>query len=220
MSRVLLSVLLVLVAVFALAPSMPAAAIGLADCQIPCPGFGGFPTGFGTVPAGFGTFPAGFGTFPAGFGGLTPATTAATTATTATTAVTDRGCGRGPGIQNVSAGAITELPRVTISIQDGFFLPAELTVQRGTVVRWVNQGTQPHTTTRFGSWDSGILRPGESCIAWFVTPGSWDYLSIVAADDGRMTGVINVSETPIGGGPPAPAPATVPGTTGPGTTSP
>ena len=101
------------------------------------------------------------------------------------------GCGSGQ--QNVAASAIAELPSVTISIQDGFYLPAQLTVPAGTRVIWVNQGSQPHTTTSWDRWDSGVLRPGQSCEAWFVTPGTYDYLSIVAADGGTMTGSITVA---------------------------
>jgi hypothetical protein len=52
-----------------------------------------------------------------------------------------RGCGSGQ--QNVPAGAIAGLPSVTIGIQDGFFLPDQLTVPAGTRVIWVNQGDRP-----------------------------------------------------------------------------
>jgi plastocyanin len=109
-----------------------------------------------------------------------------------------RGCGSGQ--QSVRAGAISELPRVTIGVYDGFFLPAEVSVVPGTIVVWRNMGSNPHTTTAWNRWDSGVLRPGEACMAWFVTPGSYDYLSIVAADGGTMTGTVTVEGTPIGGG--------------------
>jgi plastocyanin len=109
-----------------------------------------------------------------------------------------RGCGSGQ--QSVAAGAISELPRVTVGIYDGFFLPAEITVAPGTIVVWRNMGDQPHTTTAWNRWDSGVLRHGESCMAWFVTPGSYDYLSIVAADGGTMMGNVTVDGPPIGSG--------------------
>ena len=112
-----------------------------------------------------------------------------------------RGCGGGQ--QSVPASAIAELPRVTVSIYDGFFLPAEVTVPRGTIVAWTNRGSQSHTTTSWDRWDSGILRPGESCMAWFVTPGTYQYLSIVAADGGLMTGSVTVDTSAIGSGPSA-----------------
>jgi plastocyanin len=100
------------------------------------------------------------------------------------------GCGRGE--QSVPAGAIAGLPSVTISIVDGAFVPDQVTVPAGTRVVWVNNGTQPHTSTAWDRWDSGVLRPGQGCEAWFVTPGSYDYLSIVAADGGTMRGTITV----------------------------
>jgi plastocyanin len=101
-----------------------------------------------------------------------------------------RGCGSGQ--QSVPAAAISGLPAVTIGIYDGFFLPAEVTVAAGTRVIWVNNGDRPHTTTAWNRWDSGVLMPGERCEAWFVTPGSYDYLSIVAADGGTMRGTVAV----------------------------
>ena len=107
-----------------------------------------------------------------------------------------RGCGSGQ--QQVAASAIAELPRVNVAIYDGFFLPAEVTIPRGSIVVWTNQGTNAHSTTARDRWDSGVLRPGESCEAWFVTPGTYEYLSSTAADGGAMAGSITVEPTAIG----------------------
>jgi len=123
-----------------------------------------------------------------------------------------RGCSWGQ--QTVPGSAIAELPRVTVNIYDGFFVPSEISVRPGTVVIWVNQGSAPHTSTSWDRWDTGILRPGESCATWFVTPGTYQYLSIVAADGGMMTGTVRVEGPPIGGGAPA-APAAPPAPTAP-----
>jgi len=101
-----------------------------------------------------------------------------------------RGCGGGQ--QSVPAGAIADLPSVTVSIQDGFFVPDQLAVPAGTRIVWVNRGDRPHTTTAWNRWDSGVMMPGQSCEAWFVTPGSYDYLSIVAADGGTMQANVTV----------------------------
>jgi plastocyanin len=101
------------------------------------------------------------------------------------------GCGRGQ--QNVGAPAISGLPTVTVAIHDGFFLPEEITVPAGTRVVWTNNGSGPHTTTAWNRWDSGVLMPGGRCQAWFVTPGTYEYLSIVAADGGTMRGTITVA---------------------------
>jgi|SRR5687768_14293041 plastocyanin len=172
MPRVVVSVLFAVAILFSFAPALPAEA----SCQLPWMGMGG--TGFG-CPVG---------------------TTTVGTTQTVSSAALPRGCGRGPDPQNVRASAISELPRVTIGIHDGFFLPAEISVAPGTVVVWRNMGSNPHTTTAWNRWDSGVMRPGDACMAWFVTPGSYDYLSIVAADGGTMTGTVTVEGTPIGGG--------------------
>ncbi|HEY7062129.1 MAG TPA: cupredoxin domain-containing protein [Chloroflexota bacterium] len=114
-----------------------------------------------------------------------------------------RGCGSGQ--QSVPAAAIADLPRVQVSIYDGFFLPAEVTVPRGAIVVWTNHGSSVHTATAGDRWDSGSLRPGESCEAWFVSPGTYNYVSSVAADSGAMTGTITVAENAIGTRPSASA---------------
>jgi plastocyanin len=114
------------------------------------------------------------------------------------TGATINGCGAGQ--QSVSPRAIAGLPRVTIGIYDGFYLPNEVTVRPGTVVVWENRGSTPHSTTAWDHWDSGVLRPGGSCAAWFVTPGTYSYLSIVATDGGTMTGTVTVAGAPIGAG--------------------
>src|SRR5262249_42726995 len=101
---------------------------------------------------------------------------------------------------NVSPGDIAQLPQVRIGIYDGFFNPSEATVPAGTVVVWENRSSRPHTTTAWGRWNSGVMQPGDQCIAWFVTPGSYDYLSIVAADGGTMTGNITVAGSIEAGG--------------------
>jgi plastocyanin len=111
---------------------------------------------------------------------------------------TIRGCGEGQ--QSVPASAIANLPQVTVQIYDGFFAPSDLTVRPGTVVVWVNRSSARHTTTSWDRWDSGILRPGERCATWFVTLGTYEYLSIVAADQGLVTGTVTVAGPPIGPG--------------------
>jgi plastocyanin len=131
-----------------------------------------------------------------------------------------RGCASGR--PSVPATSIAELPRVTINIYDGFYDPVDVTVVPGTVVVWVNRGTMPHSTTSWDFW-SEILHPGERCMAWFVTPGTYPYLSIVAADGGALTGSVTVAGPPI---PSGSSPATMgasptgtgrgPGSTGPG----
>lgn len=107
-----------------------------------------------------------------------------------------RGCEWGR--QTAPASALTELPRATVNIYDGTFAPNELSVRPGTLVVWANRGSSPHSATSWGFWDSGVLRAGDSCATWFVTPGTYQFLSIVAADGGTMTGTITVEGPPIG----------------------
>ena len=49
---------------------------------------------------------------------------------------------------------------VTVPIRDFFFDPADITVEPGTTVMWVNEGTHPHTfTSDDGQFDSETLMP-------------------------------------------------------------
>lgn len=108
-----------------------------------------------------------------------------------------RGCGMGE--RNISAADAAERPRVTINMYDDYFLPSEVSVPPGTLVVWRNMGDDPHTTTSWDRWNSGVLRPGQSCAALFQTPGTYQYLSIVADDGGRMTGTLTVAGEPLTG---------------------
>ena len=66
--------------------------------------------------------------------------------------------------------------RARVRIVDNRFRPRDLTVQRGTRVRWVNQGSNPHTTTsNRGIWDSGTLSTGESFQRRFGRRGTFNY---------------------------------------------
>jgi len=131
-----------------------------------------------------------------------------------------RGCSSGR--PTVPASGIADLPRVTINIFDGFYDPVDVTVVPGTVVEWVNRGTKPHSTTSWDYW-SEVLAPGERCLTWFVTPGTYPFLSIVASDGGALMGSVTVGGPPISSGPSTTStgsssmgPGTGPGSMGPG----
>src|SRR5215212_9061673 len=52
---------------------------------------------------------------------------------------------------------------VPVSIQDGYFDPADIPVASGTMVMWTNEGYEPHTVTSDdGLFDSGLLYPGDT----------------------------------------------------------
>lgn len=68
------------------------------------------------------------------------------------------------------------IPTVRIRMRDNVFRPRSVTIQRGTRVRWVNRGSNPHTTTSdTGLWDSGILSPGDSFARRFRRAGTFRY---------------------------------------------
>lgn len=89
----------------------------------------------------------------------------------------------------------------TVSAKDNSFDPATLNVQVGTTVRWVNNGSHPHTvTSNDGKWDSGDLAPGASYTVTFMTAGTYKYHCKHHKD---MVGTIVVGEpgkAPVGGG--------------------
>jgi plastocyanin len=84
---------------------------------------------------------------------------------------------------------------VTVRMEDNFFAPANITVEPGTTVTWVQSGDNPHTTTSYdGLWDSGLL-PGGSRQTFsftFEEPGTYDYFCIPHEDLG-MIGSVTVT---------------------------
>ena len=84
---------------------------------------------------------------------------------------------------------------VTVRMEDNFFAPANITVEPGTTVTWVQSGDNPHTTTSYdGLWDSGLL-PGGSRQTFsftFEEPGTYDYFCIPHEDLG-MVGSVTVT---------------------------
>jgi plastocyanin len=81
----------------------------------------------------------------------------------------------------VGAGERGNEPRgttaiVRVRIVDNAFRPRNLTIDRGTVVRWVNRGDRSHTTTsNTGVWDSGTLAPGDTFRRRFRRAGTFRY---------------------------------------------
>ena len=65
---------------------------------------------------------------------------------------------------------------VPVSVYDGYFDPADISVPSGTTVVWTNEGEKPHTVTAHdGSFASGTLYPGESYQVTFYEPGTYTY---------------------------------------------
>jgi plastocyanin len=84
---------------------------------------------------------------------------------------------------------------VMVSMEDNFFDPAQITVEPGTTVTWVQNGDNGHTTTSYdGLWDSGMLPggSGQTFSFTFDDPGTYDYYCIPHEDLG-MVGTVTVS---------------------------
>lgn len=63
-----------------------------------------------------------------------------------------------------------------VRIVDFRFRPRALTIERGDVVRWRNNGDVSHTSTSADAlWDSGTLAPGETFRRRFRRRGTFDY---------------------------------------------
>jgi plastocyanin len=68
-------------------------------------------------------------------------------------------------------------PIKTVVIQNFRFKPANITVKRGTKVRWINKDSTAHTATANNgrSFDSGLLRKGQRYTHTFKSAGKKRY---------------------------------------------
>src|SRR5215208_6813003 len=102
---------------------------------------------------------------------------------------------------------------VTVRMEDNFFEPANITVEPGTTVTWVQSGNNSHTTTSYdGLWDSGLLPggSGQTFSFTFNTPGTYRYFCRPHEAVG-MVGTVTVT----GGGDTTAAQPSMPTTGGP-----
>src|SRR5687767_15955488 len=98
---------------------------------------------------------------------------------------------------------------VTVRMEDNFFDPANITVEPGTTVTWVQSGNNPHTTTSYdGLWDSGMIEGGSggTFSYTFEEPGRYDYFCIPHESMG-MIGSVTVSDATATASPTATATA-------------
>jgi FtsP/CotA-like multicopper oxidase with cupredoxin domain len=67
---------------------------------------------------------------------------------------------------------------VLVEMLDNRFVPANLTVQAGTTVTWVNHGTNRHTTTGIDAfvWNSKPIKQDEKFSIIFPKPGTYRYI--------------------------------------------
>ena len=86
----------------------------------------------------------------------------------------------------------------TVSIEDFQFDPADVAIQPGDTIMWVNEGNTPHTVTSDdGQFDSEVLNPGESFMFTFPEAGTFSYHCEIHPS---MTGSVTVGAAAGGGG--------------------
>ncbi len=65
---------------------------------------------------------------------------------------------------------------VPVSVQDGYFDPADIAVPSGTTVMWTNDGYEPHTVTSHnGLFASEVLYPGDTYWVTLYGQGTTTY---------------------------------------------
>ena len=97
-----------------------------------------------------------------------------------------------PNAPSQTVNNVVDFRLVTIDIEPWGFFGRNTSVEPGTTVRWINMDNRSQTVTADdGSFDSGVLRPGEHFDFRFDEPGKWTYHSEQEPD---KTGSITVRE--------------------------
>lgn len=95
----------------------------------------------------------------------------------------------------MASAALAQGENVTVSMGDNFFDQADITVEQGSTVTWVQDGENPHTTTSYdGLWDSGMMAGGSGATSsyTFDEVGTFEYYCIPHEDLG-MVGTVTVT---------------------------
>jgi LPXTG-motif cell wall-anchored protein len=84
---------------------------------------------------------------------------------------------------------------MTVSIQDFFFDPGQLSVAPGTTVTWVNEGQAPHTVTSTDGkeLDSATLQPGDTYTFTFDEGDAGETYAYQCTIHPQMTASVTVS---------------------------
>src|SRR5918994_5625710 len=91
----------------------------------------------------------------------------------------------------------------SVNIGDNFFDPPNAAIEPGSTITWTNNGARPHTVTADdGSFDSGVLNPGDSYTVAFDGQGTVTYHCAIHPE---MRGSVTVGVGGGGGGSTAPA---------------
>lgn len=78
-----------------------------------------------------------------------------------------------------------------VSIGDHYFSPQTVTITAGDRVRWTNNGSADHQVYGVGgTWDSGVLNPGDTYTKTFSTAGTFDYYDLLHT---QATGTVQVN---------------------------
>jgi plastocyanin len=95
----------------------------------------------------------------------------------------------------ISAPAASAQDEMTVSIQDFFFDPGQLTVAPGTTVTWVNEGEAPHTVTSTDGkeLDSATLQPGDTYSFMFKDDDAGETYAYQCTIHPQMTASVTVS---------------------------
>jgi plastocyanin len=95
----------------------------------------------------------------------------------------------------ISAPTASAQDSMTVSIQDFFFDPDQLTVAPGTTVTWVNEGQAPHTVTSTDGkeLDSATLQPGDTYSFTFEDDDAGETYAYQCTIHPEMTANVTVS---------------------------
>jgi plastocyanin len=95
----------------------------------------------------------------------------------------------------ISVPAASAQDKMTVSIQDFFFDPGQLTVAPGTTVTWVNEGQAPHTVTSTDGkeLDSATLQPGDTYTFTFKDDDAGETYAYHCSIHPQMTASVKVS---------------------------
>lgn len=79
-------------------------------------------------------------------------------------------------IPSPTKGATPSAQRLEVTISSFAFQPTNITTGRGSIIVWTNKDTVVHTVTAFnGSFDSGVIDPGDSFVQKFDKVKSYLY---------------------------------------------
>ena len=89
----------------------------------------------------------------------------------------------------LSQSSQPQVGKTEVWVQEYFFYPRDITVEKGVELTWVNKGLSTHAVA-FDFFGSPLLEPGDSWSRVFDEEGEYEYYSPV---DDNVTGVVRVT---------------------------